>query len=65
MYIFIYLSLSTYLYTYIHNKGILLSYKREWNNVTYSNMDVPRDYHTKQSKAEKDKYQMVSLTCGI
>ena len=31
---------------YIYN-GILLSYKKERNNVICSNMDAPRDYHTK------------------
>ena len=28
-------------------------------------MDGPRDYHTKWSKLEKDKYHMLSLICGI
>ena len=27
-------------------------------------MDGPRDYHTKCTKKEKDKYHMISLTCG-
>ena len=49
---------------YIHN-GILLSHKKEWNNAICSNMGGPRDYHTKWSKSEKDKYHMISLTCGI
>ena len=31
---------------YIYN-GILVSHKREWNNAIYSNMDGPKDYHTK------------------
>ena len=26
------------------------------NNVICSNIDATRDYHTKQSKSEKDKY---------
>ena len=30
-----------------------------------SNMDGPRDYHTKWAKSEKHKYYMVSLICGI
>ena len=37
-----------------HN-GILLSHKKEWNNVTCSNMDGPRDYHTKWSKSERER----------
>ena len=28
----------------------------EWNNVICSNIDGPRDYHTKWSKSDKDKY---------
>ena len=38
--------------------------KKEWNNAMCSNMDGPRDYHTKRSKSERDKY-MLSLICGI
>ena len=37
-----------------HNR-VLLSHKKEWNNVICSNMDAPRDYHTEWSQAEKDK----------
>ena len=49
---------------HIYN-GILLSHKKEWDNAICSNMDGPRDYHTKWSKSDKDKYHMISLTCGI
>ena len=49
---------------HIYN-GILLSHTKEWNNALCSNMDGPRDYHTKWSKSDKDKYDMISLTCGI
>ena len=52
------------MYTYIYN-GILLSHKKEWNNAICSNMDGPRDYHTKWSKSEKDKYHKTSFICGI
>ena len=45
--------------------GILISHKKDWNNAICSNMDGPRDYHTKWSKPDKDKYQMISLICGI
>ena len=38
----------------IHN-GILLSHKKEWNNAICSNMDGPRDYHTKWSKSERER----------
>ena len=27
--------------------GTLLSYEKEWNNTIFSNMDGPRDYHSK------------------
>ena len=47
------------------HSSILLSHKKEWNNTTFGNMDGPRDYHRKQSEPEKDKYHMISLTCGI
>ena len=44
--------------------GILLS--KEWNNAICSNMDGPRDYHTKWSKSDtKRKYRMTSHICGI
>ena len=51
------------IYTHTHNR-ILLSHKKEWNNIICSNMDGLRDYHTKLSKSEKDKY-MIPLICGI
>ena len=46
---------------YMHNE-ILLSYKKEWNNVIHSNMDGPRDDHT---KSEKDKCYVTSIIFGI
>ena len=39
---------------HIYN-GILLSHKKELNNAMCSNMDGPRDYHTKQSKSERER----------
>ena len=33
--------------------GILLSNKKEWNNVICSNMGELREYHTKWSKSER------------
>ena len=39
--------------------GILLSYKKEWNIAFCSNTDGPRDYHTKWSKPDKEKYNMI------
>ena len=45
---------------YIEN-GILLSHKKEWNNAIYSNMDRPRDYHTKWSKSGRER----QIPCDI
>ena len=39
---------------HIYN-GILLSYTKGWNNASCSNMDGPRDYHTKWSKSERER----------
>ena len=43
---------------YIHS-GILLSRKKGKKNAICSNMDATRDYHTKRSKSEIDKYRML------
>ena len=42
-----------HIYKGLHKKG--------WNKIMCSNMGRPRDYHTKWSKSEKDKYYMISL----
>ena len=34
---------------------ILLSHKKEWNIAILSNMDGPRDYHTKWSKSYRER----------
>ena len=44
------------IYIYIYNMEILLSHKKEWNNAICSNMDGPRDYHTKRSKSEREYF---------
>ena len=46
---------------YIHN-GILLSHKKEWNKAICSNMDGPRDYHTKWSKADRERQIPYDIT---
>ena len=33
--------------------------------ISFAAMYGPRGYHTKWSKSDKDKYHMISLTCGI
>ena len=35
------------------------------NKAICSYMDRPRDYHTKWSKSEKDKYHMIPLRCEV
>ena len=42
--------------------GTLLSLEKEWSNADCSNVDGPRDYHTKWSKSVKDKYRMSIIT---
>ena len=37
------------------------SANKEWNNAICSNSDGPRNYHTKWSQKEKDKYHMIEL----
>ena len=39
--------------------------KKMQNHAICSNTDGPRDYPTKRSKKEKEKYHMISLTRGI
>ena len=50
---------------YVYTMEYYSAIKKEWNNAICSNMDGPRDYHTKWSKSDKDKYHMVSLICGL
>ena len=38
---------------------------KNWNNAICSNMGGSRDYHTKWSKSDKDKYHMIQLIYGI
>ena len=46
---------------YLYN-GILLSYKKEWNNAICSNMVGPRDYHTKWSKSNRESQIPYDIT---
>ena len=46
---------------YIHN-GILLSHKKEQNNAICSNMDGPRDSHTKWSKSKRERQIPYDIT---
>ena len=38
---------------------------KKMNNDICSNMDATRDFHTKWSQKDRDKYCIISLTCGI
>ena len=49
---------------YIHN-GMLLSHKKEWNHAICSNMDGPRDYHTKRSKPERQTPYNITYTWNL
>ena len=35
------------------------------DNIIYSIMDGPRDYHTKWGQRDKDKYHIITLISGI
>ena len=54
----------THTHTHAHN-GILFSHKEEWNNATGSNMNAPRDYHTKRSRSERERQMYDIIKCGI
>ena len=42
--------------------GILLSHKEEWNNAICSNVDGPRDYHTKWNKSDGERQISYDIT---
>ena len=46
-------------YTY---NGISLSPKKEWNNAICSNMNGPRDCHTKSSKSDRERQILYDIT---
>ena len=55
VFIYMYIYIHTYIHTHTHtHNGILLSHKKEWNNVFCSNLNRPRDYHTKWSKSDSE-----------
>ena len=45
---------------HIYN-GILLSHEKGWNHAICSNMDRPRDDHTKWSKSDRER-QIYDIT---
>ena len=44
---------------------ILLSNKKEKNNLICNNMHGPTDCHTEWNMSEKVKHHMISFICGI
>ena len=50
-----------YIYIYQYN-GILLSHKKEWNNVIFSNMNGPQVDHTKWSKSDRERQISYAIT---
>jgi len=47
---------------YTHS-GILFSHKKQWNNTIDSNMEGPRDYHTKGVKSDRGRQSSYHVTC--
>ena len=41
---------------------ILLSHEKEWDNAICSNMDGPRDYQTKWSKPDRERWMSYDIT---
>ena len=46
---------------YIYAMEYYSDIKKEWNNAICSNMDGPRDYHTKRSKSDRER-QLYDIT---
>ena len=50
---------------HIYN-GILFSHKKKTNPTICNNMDGAGGYYASEiNQVEKDKYQMISLICGV
>ena len=49
---------------YKHN-GVLFCYKKEGNPDICNNMDKTSKHYAKWNKLDKDRYHMLTLTCGI
>ena len=46
---------------HIYTMDYYSAIKKEWNNAICSNMDGPRDYHTKWSKSDRER-QICDIT---
>ena len=47
---------------YIYTMEYYSAIKKEWNNAICSNMDGPRDYHTKWNKSERERQNLYDIT---
>ena len=47
---------------YIQTMEYHSAIKKEWNNAICSNMNGPRDYHTKWSKADRERRVWYDIT---
>ena len=47
---------------YIYTMEHIYSSIREWNNAICSDMDGPRDYHTKWSKSDRERQISYDIT---
>ena len=43
------------MYTHTHTHNGILAIKKEWNDAICSNLDEPRDYHTKWRKSDRER----------
>ena len=50
---------------YIYTMGYYTAIKKNEIMLFASKLNGPRNYYTKQSQTEKDKYHMISLIRGI
>ena len=47
---------------YIYTMEYYWTIKKEWNNAICSNMDGPRDHHTKWSKSDRERQLPYDIT---
>ena len=61
----IYIYVCMYIYAHIYTQWNIIQSQKGGNNFIYSNIDIPRNDHTKCSKPDKDKYHVISLISEI
>ena len=47
---------------YIYTMEYYSAIKKEWNIAIFSNMDIPREYHTKWSKSDRERQIVYDTT---